>query len=116
MKYIKKFENVDFKNDVYWIVNPKYRFDVIMYKMNMSEENIDIFNKLLSDDKFDFNKSNKICIVYHEGNNWFSWDEYNKESLDWFKRHRYKYMGDLNVTPEEIEKYEIEKQTRKYNL
>jgi hypothetical protein len=116
MKHLKTFEDIKLDDYMYWTANPKNRFDVVMHKLNMCEENVEVFNLLLSDDKFDFRKRDKVCIVYNKYNNWFSWDEFSKKTLDWLDSQRYKYMGFLNVTPEDIEQYEIEKQIKNYNL
>lgn len=127
MKYLKKFEETDFDeldifvNDLqkemykYWKVDMKnfrYSFYKIVKLCNLEvteayinnfENNI-IINFIIHDVYITYNK-NKLP------NPWgYSSDD------DYLTRNKYTYMGEIKITPEDIENYNLWIKSKKYNL
>ena len=69
MKHLKRFEQLsNIEHDMHWIVDTTNRFDVVMFKLNMPQKNIDIFNSVLKSIKADM-----IYIFYNKSVDWFTW-------------------------------------------
>ena len=122
MKYLKKFEETDFdelddlviqmKKEAYqyWKVDMSvfkeslYKL-AILYNIDITEKDIIDFEyniKFLSVTKF-------IYITYHKQDDFFGWNDILIEN-------DYTYMGEVEITPEDIQKYNIWIKSNKYNL
>ena len=99
MKHLKTYEN---KTYPIYKVDPNYKFEVVMYMLNMTQENIDIFNKVT--EIFDYNY---IYLDYNEFNNWWSWDIKNKIG---------KVKQIITLSKDEIDEAEKYYKANKYNI
>lgn len=131
MKYLKKFENVVDQNETDFdelddfvkqmtIENKKYwkvkfsDLDVSLYKLGVpyiKELLIKINSKSIPKEY--------IYITYNMFANkikpW-SFVAYNDSNIIFLKNANYTYMGEIEITPEDIEKYNIWKKGKKYNI
>lgn len=121
MKYIKKFEYIKYIGE-FWILNTDEPiFEISLTKIGVNRKRIDEF---LNSEMYKCYK--KICgsLTYNcvddkiYGLNYFNFDWmpgdiYGKE---YYESNDFKYMGEVIVTGDEIEQYEIKKNANKYNL
>lgn len=113
MRYLKRFEESIFDEDLFWLVDPNNRFDVVMFKLKMSDDNVRVFNSVpvIEPDFYD----GMIFIAYTEYNNWFSWDNATNRNREHLNKS-FKYMGELHITQKDIDEYELFTSVNKYNL
>jgi hypothetical protein len=105
MKHIKSFEMVN-QEEKYWSLDFKKPY--LEIKVRKSE---------LSEDR-------KTSIINYANNNKFEqkilYINVEKTTMDWnsFREMSGKYQGEIGgeITPEDIEQYEFEKDSEKYNL
>ena len=117
MKYLKKFEDTDFEDHlVIQMKKEAWKVDMsvfkeslyklaILYNIDITEKDIIVFEyniKFLSVTKF-------IYITYHKQDDFFGWNDILIEN-------DYTYMGEVEITPEDIQKYNIWIKSNKYNL
>ena len=99
MKYIKTYEINKYKKGMYWkfiIPEDKSLLDVLAWKIG--------FKVRPTGDKF--------VWIYKEDGKSFSYSILNPEAYNL----ELNYQGLFEITPEDIENYEIEQATKKYNL
>jgi hypothetical protein len=102
MKYLKTYE--DHKEIIYKI-DPNYKFNVVMYFLNMGKHNINIFNKFIDE----ITKYNYIYLSYNNNNNWWTWTE-NSNDLN------FKNANLIELSKETIDNAEIYYSANKYNI
>ena len=130
MKYLKTFEDLnqdqtdfdeldDFVKQM-TIENKKY------WKVKFSDLNASLYKlgipyikELLIKINSKSTPKEYIYITYNMFNNklkpW-SFVAYNDSNNDFLKNAEYTYMGEVEITPEDIEKYNLWEKTQKYNL
>jgi len=129
MKYLKKFEETDFDELDDLVIQMKkeayqyWKVDMSVFKESLYKlailYNIDITEKDIIDFEYNikFNyKQNFIYITYKKNQtNKISTLGYSSDA-DFLEEHGFTYMGDVEITPENIVKYKIWAKSKKYNL
>jgi len=113
MKYIKKFEgiidpNID-RSQKFWLVRTDSPyFEISLNKMNKSDDEIQRFlnNQYRKD-----NAKLYIPINDYEG----SWNS-ERTGKNSYTQDGFEYQGEMEVTPEEIEEWNMKNSIKKYNL
>jgi len=124
MKYIKKFES--YYKDVFYKINREIpKFEISLRKIGLPQYRIDAYTpvNLNTDNKY----SDSFCrfpyvyiSVAYDGDGDYSFsgfmqgDDAGKNYYENIKS--YEYGGEVEVTPEEIEKFKLEHEANKYNL
>ena len=127
MKYLKTYENLK-EEKKYWIIPIEEPFfSAGIYKLyNMYSyiddmepfsyiEKILINNDLITAIRPGRRKYQKTVIIDFQipkDSTYWGWGDDEK----WQREHGYKYMGELEITNEDIENYNIFKEIEKYNL
>lgn len=104
MEYIKMFENHNKK--YYWRIRVEEPyFSISINKLNLSKNQKDYLldNNLIRKEKY-------IYISDYYAYSWI------KDKSNSYKNSGYIYKGDVEVTPEDIQNWEISKDLEKYNL
>ena len=102
MKYIKTYEKKD--EEITWLVNVDEYFEESLKKIGMDEKEAR---------RWEFNfthgvakpRTNKILVSYRYKYGSFAWDHVPEC-----------FKGEVKLTPEEKEQYDLEKKSNKYNL
>jgi len=138
MKHIKQFENYD-DGKKYWSVstkNPEYKISIDKLPMDKhtaevwkhaagtlsarnslqatSPPSMNIFKKISLDEEI-----YRKIFIYTNGKEWIWLDpnsEYFNQHLSFYGYENAKFMGEITITPEEIEEYKIQQTANKYNL
>jgi hypothetical protein len=115
MKHLKTYEKLRIRS--YWLLSTNdYEFEIGLEKLNCPKEKIKNFinNKNISKNYYVF-----ICCNSGEFDveDQWGWMPYKNEQYDdFYERHHFKYMGKVEITPEEIENCKIKQTANKYNL
>lgn len=117
MKYLKLFENYNNSFGKYW----KIRIEEPYFSRSIKYLN-EKYDCPIG--KYDFLKKKncvEILVIHNESESphpyeW-DWDVIDDEDALNDDGHHFEYMGSFGeATPEDIERMELERQTRKYNL
>jgi hypothetical protein len=119
MKYIKKFENLNDTQIFYLIETKMPNFEIALNKIKMSEK----WKKHCLTNVYSFIEYygyDKILLIVSIGKDIYdtlnySYMPYSEKNMSYYNK-LCKYMGEVEITPEDIEKYELEKKSEKYNL
>lgn len=138
MKHLKTFEEIEIENKNfvhYWIIGKtEIEYCVSLQKLS---KNDDHYSDILLDEDSNINFEYKeeyenydvLVALYREVaenniNSYGEWvflderdfHEYFKKNKINRKKYEIKYIGEINVTPQEIKKYELEKSIKKFNI
>jgi hypothetical protein len=103
-KNFKKFENSK-NTGFYWKVNTKQpNFRISLDKIGMPIDKINIFSAW-------FHNSEDI-YVFKEVSGLWSWVSIDADDSKWDNI----YMGEIKITKDDIEKWEVKEAAKKYNL
>ena len=119
MKYIKKFEDLDVTKIFYLVDTKMPNFEISLNKIGMDEE----WKKHWLTDVYSFIEYYKydkiILIVSLEKDRFgmldYSYEPYSEKEMNYYNK-RAKYMGEVEITSEDIKQYEVEKSAEKYNI
>lgn len=121
MKYIKKFENNEYDGE-FWLMRtdaPYLEISLQIIGVSQSEIKQIIYSKRIK-------KSDKCYIsmrynivdgkIVGLNNDKWSWMPGDSNGKRWYINERLNYMGEVIVTDEDIEEYNLKKDAEKYNL
>lgn len=109
MKYIKLFEQM---NEFCWKVPTKDEklYRVALDKIGMSDDDIDSWLGIIKPGDYD-------SVLYFYDNGVWSWSGVDAKDIYGSKYiNKGNYKGEVIITPEDIEKWELEQNMKKYNL
>jgi hypothetical protein len=123
MKYLKYFEKYKGK---YWLVDTKY-LEIAVNKLKLSEkQKYYLLNNSYINGKEEHYSDggdyyvDSIYLPVSDDECYMSWMPGNEPGVnneDYFKKNfGYKYMGKLEITPEDIIQHEMPKNAKKYNI
>ena len=109
MKYLMKLEELwNEKNEIYWKIQTTLpNMEIALNKIGMDKEDIeDWLNKTLRNRYVNHQYIFLFKDIY---SNAWQWSELDYNSTA-------KYMGEIEITPEEIDEYNMKQSAKKYNL
>ena len=109
MKYIKTYEK---KSEKFWKIptKDKEEYIVALNKIGMSEKDIEYWIDIIKPGNYDY-------ILFHNNNGEWMWS--GVDSKDYLGQRwidKPGYQGEVKITPEDIEFYNLKKTAKKYNL
>ena len=109
MKYIKTFEDIN--SEIYWkISTEKYYYEASLIKIGLPEDKMKYWTTIVP---IEFESSDKKIYIFYEESLTKIWCW---ENLKYRLRGNEKYMGEVEITPEEIEIEKLKEKINKYNL
>ena len=117
MKYIKLFENWDSEIEIWKIPSKnKEEYIIALDRIGMPEKEINRWLNIIKPGEYSY------ILIHHTIPNantnedwaWSSTDSYNYSGVKYIDMPYYK--GEVHVTPEDIELYDIKQTAKKYNL
>lgn len=116
MNHIQQFEKFDFCKKQYWMVPTDERFEESAKKIGFDSQIFEFdndgptFREMIESYEYIFISFYK-CLF--EKKQWY-WTTLQK--VQELETDDYKFMGYINMTPDEIEEYELSIEVKKYNL
>ena len=118
MKYIKTFDSIQPNaKQTYWKIRADSPYlETSLYKLNLPDKQIKYIlnNEVISSGKYEYIYIPDANINLNVWNSWGSHDyNENKNGYQWYDDKEYIYLGELEVTPEDIELFKL---VNKYNI
>ena len=110
MRYIKAYETFGI-NQIFWKIPTKRpEYYVALERIGMTEYVQDYWHDMI-DDRLDY--GDQILIFYDLEENDWAWERIEELETEKLK---YDYQGEINITPEDIEIWELKKNVKNYNI
>ena len=119
MKYLKTYESYGFTPELWRLKTKTPFFKVGMDKIGITDEELENFldeNRAIENFYLDKEDYILILIDYNEnGDKEILWSD-NRNDFTYNRIRDPEYMGDVEITDEDIENWNIKQDAKKYNL